>query len=67
MIDIIINFGDSTIPEECYLIPDPGPCFGYMPMYYFNQDTQLCEMFIYGGCAGVVPFQSISECQSVCE
>ena len=67
IINLIINSGDSTIPEECLLEPDPGPCFGYMQMYYFDQDTQLCEMFIYGGCMGVVPFESLSECQSLCE
>ena len=67
LIDLIINFGDSTIPEECLLEPDSGPCFGYVPMYYYNQDTQSCEMFIYGGCMGLVPFQSLPECQNLCE
>ena len=67
LIDLIINFGDSTIPEECLLEPDSGPCFGYVPMYYYNQDTQSCEMFIYGGCGGLVPFQSLLECQNLCE
>ena len=67
LIDLILNPGNSTIPEECLLEPDPGPCFGYMPMYYFNQDSESCEMFIYGGCAGLVPFESISECQNTCE
>ena len=67
LIDSIINFNESPLPEVCYLEPDPGPCFGYMPMYYFNQDSESCEMFIYGGCAGLVPFESISECQNTCE
>ena len=30
----------------------------YMPMYYFNQQTEICEMFIWGGCAGLVPFEN---------
>ena len=67
LIGIILNSGDSTIPEECLLEPDSGPCFGYVPMYYYNQDTQSCEMFIYGGCMGLVPFQSLLECQNLCE
>ena len=58
---------EEELPEECYLEPDPGPCFGYVPMYFFNQETQSCEQFIYGGCAGVVPFESYSECQDACE
>ena len=66
IVNIILN-PNSQLPEECYLEPDSGPCFGYMPMYYYNQDTQFCEMFIYGGCMGVVPFQSLEECQNICE
>ena len=67
IVSLILNSGDSTIPEECLLEPDSGPCFGYVPMYYYNQDTQSCEMFIYGGCMGLIPFQSLLECQSLCE
>ena len=67
IVHLILNSQNSTLPEECYLNPEPGPCFGYMPMYYFNQDSQSCEMFVWGGCAGLVPFQSLLECQNVCE
>ena len=67
IVSLILNPEDSTLPEECYLYPDPGPCFGYMPMYYFNQDSQSCEMFIWGGCAGAVPFQTYGDCISACE
>ena len=67
LVNLILNLGDSAMPEECFLEPDSGPCFGYMPMYYFNQDTQSCEMFIYGGCMGVIPFESLAECQGLCE
>jgi len=58
---------EEELPDECYLIPDPGPCFGYMPMYYYNLDLGQCEMFVYGGCAGLVPFESLAECQNTCE
>jgi len=68
IVSLIINpEEEEELPEECYLEPDPGPCFGYMPMYYFNQDTQACEMFVYGGCMGLIPFQSLAECQNACE
>ena len=67
LVNLILNLGDSAMPEECFLEPDPGPCFGYMPMYYYNQDTQSCEIFIYGGCMGLVPFQSFEECYNACE
>ena len=67
LVNLILNLGDSAMPEECFLEPDSGPCFGYMPMYYYNQDTQSCEIFIYGGCMGLVPFQSFEECYNACE
>ncbi|MBN1599923.1 MAG: BPTI/Kunitz domain-containing protein [Bacteroidales bacterium] len=48
--------------EECFLEPDPGPCYAYIPRYYFNQETGECTMFIWGGCNGVVPFETLEEC-----
>lgn len=53
----------SSSQDACTLIPDPGPCFAAIQAYYFNQDTQQCEDFIWGGCAGVVPFESLLECE----
>jgi len=53
----------STI-DVCTLSPDPGMCFAAIQMYYFNQETQQCEDFTWGGCGGVVPFESLSECET---
>lgn len=64
---ILTGVDEDVLPDECYLEPDPGFCFGYIPMYYFNPLTNSCEQFIWGGCAGVVPFQSLSVCQEACE
>ena len=64
---ILDNSNNDTLPNECYLTPNSGSCFGYVPMYYFDSSTNSCEQFIWGGCAGVVPFQSLSECQEACE
>ena len=68
IIDLIINPDDNEeLPDECYLQPDPGTCFGYVQMYYFNQETQSCQSFVWGGCGGLVPFQSYQECVNTCE
>ena len=64
---ILSGSNDEDLPEECYLEPNSGPCFGAMPMYYFDSSTNSCEMFIWGGCQGTVPFQSLLECQNACE
>tara|TARA_B100001029_G_C15062121_1_gene459442 strand:- start:1879 stop:3189 length:1311 start_codon:yes stop_codon:yes gene_type:complete len=54
------------LPEDCYIEPEIGPCFGLCPTYYYNQDTDECEEFI-TGCCGVEAFNSLNECQSICE
>ncbi|XP_077521294.1 uncharacterized protein LOC144132630 isoform X2 [Amblyomma americanum] len=36
----------------CLPKPDPGPCFGYFPRYYFDKENRTCKQFIYGGCQG---------------
>ena len=61
-----INGGIGFAQSPCDLEPDPGPCFAAIPAYYFSQASQSCAEFIYGGCAGVVPFWTLGECQSAC-
>ena len=63
----IINCNkDCNRPDRCYLEPDPGPCYASMPKYYFDKEEKKCKEFIWGGCEGVVPFDSKEECE-VCE
>jgi hypothetical protein len=52
---------------RCALVPDPGPCKAAFPKFYFDQSTQRCSDFIWGGCGGTVPFDTLRECRSVCE
>ncbi|XP_075556650.1 actinia tenebrosa protease inhibitors-like [Dermacentor variabilis] len=45
----------------------PGPCAGYFPRFYFNDETKTCEPFIYGGCKGNGNnFYTLEECNSTC-
>ena len=62
-----MNGGVGFAQSPCELEPDPGPCFAAIPAFYFNQETQSCAEFTYGGCAGVVPFWTLEECESECE
>lgn len=44
-----------------------GPCRGQFYRYFFNQISQSCELFIYGGCGGNDNnFLSLEECQNAC-
>ena len=64
MVNIIL--GDPALPEDCYIIPEVGPCDGICPTYYFNQDTNHCEEFI-TGCCGVEAFDTMQGCMDACE
>ncbi|VDO28023.1 unnamed protein product [Haemonchus placei] len=36
----------------CSLPPDAGPCFEYVPRWFFNAQSGQCEQFSYGSCGG---------------
>ena len=56
----------SYSTNQCELEPDPGLCKAYFPKYYFDDETQTCQEFIYGGCGGVVPFDIMEDCTQQC-
>jgi hypothetical protein len=53
--------------DRCEIEPIAGPCEALIYKYYFDQETQTCEEFMWGGCEGVVPFETMEECQTSCE
>ena len=65
MVNIIL--GEPVTPDECYLEPDIGPCDGSCPMYYFDPASGSCEVFFWGCCEGVVPFESYEDCVDQCQ
>ena len=62
-----LSFGQIIATEDCSSIPDPGPCFGYQTIYFFNQATSQCEESFWGLCGGLVPFWTLEDCQNSCE
>lgn len=58
------NLDDDRLSELCVLEPDLGPCEAAMPRYYFDGG---CKQFFWGGCQGVVPFETFESCQTACE
>ena len=61
------NFINKQIDENCLLKPDPGPCKARFPSFYFETDSQKCMEFVWGGCEGTRPFETLDECQLTCE
>jgi hypothetical protein len=56
----------ETLRESCKLKPDSGVCAAAHERYYFENLTNECKMFIYGGCGGVVPFNTKEDCEKTC-
>lgn len=53
----------ESAPAACELLPEPGPCFAAIPKFYFDQEAEECKEFTWGGCGGVVPFDTFDACQ----
>ena len=52
--------------ERCSLEPDPGLCLAAFQRYYYDKTEGKCKTFTWGGCGGVVPFDTLEECEA-CE
>ena len=46
------------------LDPDPGHCEAAITRYYYDRDETRCAEFLWGGCGGVVPFETLDECEA---
>jgi len=52
--------------QSCYFTPNMGPCDANISRYYFDQEENQCMEFSWGGCEGLVPFETMDECESNC-
>jgi hypothetical protein len=48
------------------LEPEKGNCRAMITKYYFDKEEGKCTEFIWGGCNGSVPFETLEECKE-CE
>ncbi|XP_017075134.2 early lactation protein [Drosophila eugracilis] len=59
--------GHFEVPEDCHQPKETGRCFALFYRYAYNVDTQACEEFVYGGCAGNKNnFESKEQCEQAC-
>ncbi|XP_052692284.1 carboxypeptidase inhibitor SmCI-like [Crassostrea angulata] len=53
--------------ESCSAEPDPGPCEGLCPRYYYDQEDSTCKKFTYGCCEGNSNnYKTLEECLDGC-
>ena len=52
--------------QACYYIPNPGVCLAAISKYYYDQEENECLEFTWGGCGGLVPFETMEDCESSC-
>ena len=57
--------GDG-IHVSCLQEPDRGPCRGAKAGFYYDYRTDSCRRFLYGGCGGNVPFDTMQQCVKFC-
>jgi len=60
------NKKGNPLQERCNMKPDRGPCKGAFGRFYFDGATKKCTQFMYGGCGGVVPFETQEQCDKAC-
>lgn len=58
--------GSCPVPPNCSLEPEGGMCFAAFKRYYYDKKEKKCKEFTWGGCGGVVPFETLEACRD-CE
>jgi Kunitz/Bovine pancreatic trypsin inhibitor domain len=62
--DLVLKKMECGCNTKCSLQPFAGPCEALIKRYYFDQSEGKCKEFFWGGCQGVVPFETLAECES---
>ena len=57
---------EGASSRSCYSDPDVGMCKAAIEKYYFDWESRSCKSFIWGGCGGNVPFDTMGLCQNMC-
>lgn len=57
----------DKLPDACYQPPESGMCKAAFQRYYYDQQTDSCKTFIWGGCKGNVPFETRDACMQTCD
>ena len=56
---------DDPLDESCLLVPDSGLCQAAFPDFTITAKQKMHSV-LWGGCGGVVPFETLAECKKAC-
>ena len=54
------------LPDACYVKPSSGQCKASFMRYWYDEGPRTCRAFIWGGCDGSVPFETMDACHAQC-
>jgi hypothetical protein len=57
----------DALHVSCLAKPDPGPCRAAKPAFYYDYQADSCQQFLWGGCQGRVPFETLQDCLRMCK
>jgi hypothetical protein len=57
---------EKKIDPRCLEKGESGRCRAFFPRFYFDQESGECKKFIWGGCGGTVPFETMQSCKDTC-
>ncbi|MFZ5724126.1 MAG: BPTI/Kunitz domain-containing protein [Pseudomonadota bacterium] len=55
-----------SLPEACSVLPESGRCRAAITRWWFDERAGTCKAFIWGGCGGSVPFETLESCHAQC-
>ena len=63
---ILSGCQSTPLDDACYVKPESGQCRAAITRFYFDDRRGECRAFIWGGCQGVVPFETLPACENTC-
>lgn len=55
-----------SLPAACKVPPESGRCRASIPRWWYDKQMGSCREFIWGGCGGSVPFETMESCHAQC-